>query len=93
MLSSKENSQFIVLNSIQEFWVDSNWHIFLYINKFIDFKILKPNFIVNWIFKNIDKSNDKIHEDELYWTCLEIVVDKILNKIEYFNSEITKVYK
>ena len=79
------------LNSIQEFWVNSEWHINVYILNFLDYKLLKPTVVINWIFKSLDKPGMKFFEDSNYWGILDNLLEKSITKIEYFAMELKKV--
>lgn len=88
---SKETSQMIALNSILEFWVNSEWHVNVYIQTFLEYKLLKPTVVISWVFKNLDKSSMRMLEDNVYWNVLESLVDKTFTKIEFYKEELKKV--
>lgn len=87
---SKETTQLIALNSIQDFWGLSEWHVVLYIQTFLEYKLLKPNIAINWVFKNLDKIPGKPYEDWVYWYILENILDRGLAKSLFLANEIKK---
>lgn len=91
ILSAKESNQYILLNSIHNFWAFSDWHVILYINKFLFHKSLKYTPLLNWTFKNIEKNNENFFQNNLYWKILNSLLEKMLNKLEYSKEETEKV--
>ena len=81
----------IALNSIQEFWAFSDWHIKLCIQTFIEYKLLKPLVVISWVFKNLDKNSLKPFEDSFYWEIIENVMDKAATKLESLKEELKRV--
>lgn len=77
---AKETSQIIALNAIQEFWSLSDWHIILYIQTFVEYRLIKPNLVINWIFKNLDKGPNNAFEDWVYWDIIENIINRLLSK-------------
>ena len=91
LLGASENSQIVALNSIQEFWAYSQWHIQIYVQTFLEYKLVKPNVVIGWAFKNLENSTLMIIEDCYNWRILENLLDRNIMKIESSKEEIKKV--
>jgi len=91
ILSPSESSQTVALNSIQEFWTFSPWHIQIYIQNFLEYKLVKPNVVINWIFKNLENSSLKIMEDCYNWKIIENLLDRNITRVESLKEDIKKV--
>lgn len=88
--SVKETSQATAINSIQEFWANSEWHLSIYIQTFFEYKLLKSSVIINWVFKNLDKATINPFEESCFWGILESLLEKTSTKIQFFSEEMKK---
>ena len=91
LLTASENSQTVALNSIQEFWAFSQWHIQIYVQTFLEYKLVKPNVVIGWAFKNLDSASLKTMEDCYNWRILDNLLERNIMKIESSREEIKKV--
>ncbi len=91
VFGNKESNQYKFLDCIYNFWRDSAWHAEVYVDRFLQKELIKPNVIVQWVFKCIDKDLEEPSRYQLFWNILFNLIDKTLGKSSSHKKDLKKV--